>query len=80
MFYSLGNFWFNGKTIDTGGGPGENTKDGSIRPRFLPCLQSGCQTELLEDREKRDKILEFMRGLSKGVEIDEKGDITNLGK
>ena len=80
VFYSLGNFWFNGKTIDTGVAQVRIQKDGSIRPRFLPCLQSGCQTELLEDGEKRDKILEFMRGLSKGVEIDEKGDITNLGK
>lgn len=80
VIYSLGNFWFNGKNIDTGIAQVRIRPDGSIRLRFLPCLQSGCRTELLSAGEKRGEILDFMRGLSKDVEIDEEGYVTNLGK
>ena len=38
VLYSLGNFWFNNKTLDTGVAQVRIQKDGSIRLRFLPCI------------------------------------------
>ena len=80
VLYSLGNFWFNNKTLDTGVAQVRIQKDGSIRLRFLPCIQSGTRTRLLTDGSQRTEVLDFMRGLSKDVSIDEEGYVTNLSK
>lgn len=80
VIYSLGNFWFNGNTLDTGVAQVRIQKDGSIRFRFLPCIQSGTRTRLLTEGSQRTEVLDFMRGLSKDVSIDEEGYATNLAK
>lgn len=80
VLYSLGNFWFNNKTLDTGVAQVRIQKDGSIRLRFLPCIQSGTRTRLLTEGSQRTEVLDFMRGLSKDVSIDEEGYVTNLSK
>ena len=80
VLYSLGNFWFNNKTLDTGVAQVRIQKDGSIRLRFLPCVQSGTRTRLLTEGSQRTEVLDFMRGLSKDVSIDEEGYVTNLSK
>lgn len=80
VIYSLGNFWFNGNTIETGVAQVRIQKDGSIRFRFLPCIQSGTRTRLLTEGSQREEVLDFMRSLSKEVEIDKDGYVTNLAK
>lgn len=80
IIYSLGNFWFNGKTLDSGIAQVRIQKDGTIRFRFLPCIQSGAKTRLLLEGAERENVMNFMRGLSEGVEIDEDGYVTNLVK
>ncbi len=40
--------------------------------QFIPCLQSGCRTSLVQGEEK-SRILNYMRGLSGGVQIDDDG-------
>ncbi len=42
--------------------------------QFVPCLQSGCTTSLVQGEEK-NRILDYMRELSTGVQIDEDGYI-----
>ena len=75
VIYSLGNFWFNSKTLDTGIVEVVIDQTGIVSYQFVPCLQSGCKTVLLQDAEK-ERVLAYMRGMSEGVQIDEEGYVT----
>lgn len=75
VVYSLGNFWFSSKTLDTGMVKVTLNESGLQSCRFIACKQSGCRTELLKGEEK-DRVLEFMRGISDGVHIDGDGYVT----
>ncbi len=75
VVYSMGNFWFNSKTLDTclieltlANGAVESLK-------FVPCLQSNSTVKLLHDGEA-DRVLEYMRSISPTVNIDGEGYIT----
>lgn len=77
VIYSLGNFWFNSKT--------QNScvievilKEKRLQSfRFMPCKQEGSRTRLLEGAEKQG-VLNYMRGISPNVMIDEEGYV-NFG-
>ena len=43
--------------------------------QFIPCLQSDCRTKLLTGDEKM-RVIEYMRGLSPNVVIDDEGFVT----
>lgn len=73
ILYSLGNFWFNSSTLDTGIAEVDITKDGIAQFRFVPCLQKGCRTSLVTDEEEKQRVLRFMQSISVGVTIDENG-------
>ncbi|MBD5485459.1 MAG: CapA family protein [Lachnospiraceae bacterium] len=75
VVYSLGNFWFNSRTIDTGMIKVEIDESGLKSCRFLPCLQQGSRTVLLQGEEKL-RVLNDMRNMSPGVQIDDEGYIT----
>lgn len=75
VIYSLGNFWFNSKTLDTGMVEVVIDETGIVSYQFVPCLQSGCKTALLQGEEK-ERALAYMRGISEGVQIDEEGYVT----
>ena len=70
--YSLGNFWFNSSTLDTGMVQLEITKDGLKSFKFIPGIQSGCQTAFVGGTEGT-RIINYMRSISSGVAIDENG-------
>ena len=72
VIYSLGNFWFNSRPIDTGMVKVvlQNGKLESFQ--FIPCLQNGCKTTLLSGTEK-ERVLGEMRRMSGGVQIDAEG-------
>ena len=55
-------------------------KDGELKLRFLPCMQENTKTRLLTEGSERTEVLDFMRRLSDGVEIDEDGYVTNSAK
>ena len=78
VIYSLGNYWFNAKTIDTGLSQVIiHTDSNEIDFRFLPCIQRGCITSLVEDEGEKQRILNFMQGISeKGVSVDADGYVT----
>lgn len=77
VIYSLGNFWFNSRTIATGMVK-VTLSEGELQSfQFLPCLQSGCRTVLLEGEEKKE-ALDKMRRLSEDVQIDEAGFVSVL--
>ena len=75
VIYSLGNFWFNSKTIDTGMVEVVIDQTGIVSYQFVPCLQSGCRTTLLQGAEK-DRVLSYMRSISEGVQIDAEGYVS----
>lgn len=72
VFYSLGNYWFNSKTQDSCLVTLEIGDEGLVSAKFIPCRTSGSKTSLATDAEA-ERILEYMRGLSEGVVIDEEG-------
>ncbi len=75
VIYSLGNFWFNSKTLDAGMVQVEIDKEGLRSFRFVPAIQSDCRVVLAYGEEK-DRILNYMRSLSEDVLIDENGYVT----
>ena len=75
VVYSLGNFWFNSKELDTGLVQACVTTEGMRSLRFIPCRQVGCKTYLAQG-EEFDRILKEMRAMSPGVKIDDRGYIT----
>lgn len=72
VIYSLGNFWFNSKTVDTGMVQVTIGQNGLESFRFLPAIQSDCRVDLAYGEDK-ERILSFMRSLSPEVLIDEEG-------
>ena len=74
VVYSLGNFWFNSREVDTGIVRVVLNENGLQSLQFIPCLQSNCRTSLVQGEEK-DRILNYMRGLSGDVQIDDDGYI-----
>lgn len=72
VIYSVGNFWFNSKELDTCLVKAVVSKDGLKNFQFIPAKQQNCTTSLLHDAEKI-RVLEFMRTLSPNVVIDEEG-------
>lgn len=75
VIYSMGNFWFNSKTLDTGIVEVVIDESGIVRYQFVPCLQSGCRTTLLEGAEK-ERVLAYLRSISEGVQIDADGFVS----
>lgn len=75
VIYSLGNFWFNSKTVDTGMVKITLSEEGLQSLQFIPCVQSNCRT-VLSDGEEKERILGKMRNMSVNVQIDTDGYIT----
>lgn len=75
VIYSLGNFWFNSKTVDTGMVQVEIDAEGLKSFRFVPAIQSDCRVNLASGTEK-ERILAYMRELSPEVNIDSEGYVT----
>lgn len=78
IIYSLGNFWFNEKTLNSCVFEVDiNGKDASLEGvRFLPCIQKGCRTEYPDTPEEQRKVYDFMEDISFGVKIDDEGIVT----
>lgn len=79
IFYSLGNFWFNSKTRDTGLVEADISPDGVVEFRFIPCLQKGCRTTLITDEAQKQKVFDFLQGISANAVIDSNGVIRERG-
>lgn len=75
VVYSLGNFWFNSKELDTCLVKAVIDENGLQSLQFVPALQKGCTTTMLHEGEK-ERVLAYMRSISPGVDIDGDGFIT----
>ena len=75
VFYSLGNFWFNSKEIDTCLVQATIGTDGIHSLKFIPALQSGCRTRLLTGGEA-SRVINEVQAMSPKVHIDGEGYIS----
>lgn len=78
IIYSLGNYWFNSKTLDTVlldlhfYGDDENQQ---LEVSVIPAIQSGCRTRIVTENEEKERIYSFLEEISVNVEIDSEGVI-----
>ena len=75
IIYSMGNYWFNDKTLDSmlielhffG-----NDEEQNLEVKMIPAIQTRAMTNWVDETE-RERIFEFMESISVNVEIDEEG-------
>ena len=75
IFYSLGNYWFNSRTLDTGLVEADICRDGLLELRFVPCLQQNCRTSLVTDPVQQQRVFRFLESISANASVDELGVI-----
>lgn len=74
VFYSMGNYWFNSKTVDTGLAKITVNNNAEITGiQFIPGKQTGCKTITVDESESQ-RILAYLQGISGYADID-----TNTG-
>ncbi|MDW2798230.1 CapA family protein [Clostridium boliviensis] len=78
IVYSLGNFWFNSKTIPTGLVEATVTPYGLNKLQFIPCIQKNCTTDLIVSPDKKQSAIQFIQQLSPSVIINGEGIIHTL--
>lgn len=79
IIYSLGNFWFNSRTLDTmllqlhfwG-----NDEERQLEVNVIPAIQQDAQTRAVTDEKERERIFDFLEEISVNVEIDAQGVVT----
>lgn len=79
IIYSLGNYWFNEKTLDTmlldlhfyG-----NDEEQKLEVKVIPGVQSNYTTTYADTAEEQERIYSFLEDISVNVEIDEEGMVT----
>lgn len=78
VFYSMSNYWFNSKTVDTGiaeitissnGETALGQKPPIKNVRFIPAIQTGCRTVATNETES-ERILTYLQGISDYAQID----------
>ena len=76
IFYNLGNFWFNAKSIETGLVRFELDYDGNEEFYFIPGMQEGCKVSYELGTERGCEILDHLASYEPGrVAIDDDGRI-----
>ena len=80
IVYSLGNFWFNSKSLDTmllqvrlsGDDGGSEITAEHVEVQIIPAKQEECRTRMLKGEEARG-LFDYLEGISVNVVIDEEG-------
>ena len=79
IIYSLGNFWFNSKTLDTMliqlHYTGNNTT-GRLQATVVPAVQTGGKTYYLNEAEEQQELYDYLESISVNVVIDDDGNIS----
>lgn len=78
IIYSLGNYWFNEKTLDTMlitlHCYGDSDSD-DMDVVITPALQEGCQTRIVSDSRKQRELYDYLESISIDVRIDDAGRV-----
>lgn len=75
IFYSLGNFWFNEKTLYTTILQLDIRENGKIKASMVPCLQSGKETRLLTKAKEKKKFIRHINSISTNGKLNAKGEV-----
>ncbi len=82
IFYSLGNFWFNDKTLETGllelhitGSTQDNPK---LSCTFIPAIQEGCVTRYAETEADREAVFGLLNDISVNAKVDSEGNVSQI--
>lgn len=81
IIYSLGNYWFNEKTLDTMlvelhfYGDDQNSQ---LQVKVIPAIQKDYKTIFVEDTKERERIFSFLEGISINVAIGEDGLVREI--
>ena len=75
VIYSLGNFWFSSRTLDTCMLQVDISSRGIEELRFVPAIQQDCRTDLAYGEEK-ERIISYMQEISFDVSIDSEGRVS----
>lgn len=75
VIYSLGNFWFNSKTMDTCMLQVDISPEGIEELRFIPVIQQNSRTDFAYGADK-ERIISYMKEISFGVSIDSEGRVS----
>lgn len=80
IFYSLGNFWFNEKDLETGllklTVTGDATQGVQLGCTFVPAIQSGCVTSYAESMSDRGKVFDLLNSISVNAQVDADGVVS----
>lgn len=81
IIYSLGNYWFNEKTLDTMllqlHFSGDDTQT-QLEVQVVPAVQSGCRTTFVPEEDEQRRIFDFLESISVNVEISDQGIVTEI--
>lgn len=85
ILYSLGNFWFNNKPLDSmlvlvrlsGEDKTSEITEKNVQVQIVPARQENCRTRLLEG-EDAGRLFNYLEGLSEGIIIDEEGKVREI--
>lgn len=72
VIYSLGNYWFNSKTVDTCLVKAVLGEDGLESLQFVPAVQKDCRTDDAQGAEK-DRIINYVNSISTSAYLDGEG-------
>ncbi len=78
--YSLGNFWFNKSTKESGMLKLYLEPDDTIQVQLLPVMNKDTRTYILTEEKDRSNYFDFMEGISFDVKIDDLGFVTEADK
>lgn len=79
VIYSLGNYWFNEKTLDTMllwlHFSGDDTQS-HLTVQVIPAVQEGCRTAYAEEASEQRRIYDFLESISVNVTISDEGIVS----
>lgn len=83
IVYSLGNFWFNDKTLDTillnihfNG----NDTEEFIDLEIIPAIQTNNRTVIINEQSEKERIFSFIESISINIDIDETGIVSEVNE
>lgn len=85
VIYSLGNFWFNNKPLDTmlfqlrlwGEDRTSAITAENVEIQIVPARQENCRTRMLKG-EEAEQLFDYLEGISTGIEIDKEGMVRKM--
>lgn len=77
VIYSMGNYWFNSKTVDTCLVQVVVDENGLQSFQIIPAIQEDCKVKAADETQKA-RILQELRSLSPDVAIDQNGYVSRI--